>query len=189
MPKVQKKLTMRSQVCRTSLIWRALENTALAHPTMGQTSKSDTLRPAWWLLKSRDGPGSRISAEYFACQDSRLRAIARLQRPPCMSASKCRILTFDPPLDVPESVLSSARQIRLVRHTCDLMVSFFWTLDKNCHYVTVWNATCVARWWFKSCLKALTNKKHNEKVTNIKITKNSFLRRRRTSGRISLSLK
>ena len=30
-----------------------------------------------------------------------------------MSASKCRILRFDPPLDVPGSVLSSARQISL----------------------------------------------------------------------------
>ena len=58
-----------------------------------------------------------------------------------MSASKCRILRFDPPLDVPGSVLSSARQIRLKRHTCDRMVRFFSTLDKRCHFVRIWNVT------------------------------------------------
>ena len=37
----------------------------LAHPTVGQTSKFDTLGPKWRLLKSLDGPESRISGDRF----------------------------------------------------------------------------------------------------------------------------
>ena len=59
------------------------------------------------------------------------------------SAPKCRISTFDPPFDAPGSGLSSALRINIVRHTCDRMAHFLWTLDKNCHFADVWNVTCL----------------------------------------------
>ena len=62
-----------------------------------------------------------------------------------MLVPKCRICAFDPPLDAPRPGVPSALRLSTVQHTFDRMASFLWTLDKNSHFVNVWNVTCLPR--------------------------------------------
>ena len=110
----------------------------LTHPIMGQTSKSDTLRPTWRLMKSRGASNlhAKCSSEI---QDSGHPVTSKAR----MYASKCRVLTFDPQLDVSGSVFSSARQISLVRHTCNRMVKLFPNFGQKLPLRKDLNVTCL----------------------------------------------
>ena len=67
-----------------------------------------------------------------------------------MSAPECRIYKFCPPFDVPGSGLSSALRIIAVRHTYDHVATIFWTLDKNCRFINVWNVICLTSFFVQN---------------------------------------
>ena len=106
--------------------WKAL---ILAHRMVGQTSKSDRMRPISWVLKCRGWPeiefeiSKKVDKKTFYFVNSAFSNVMR-------SAPKSQTPTFDPPLDASGSELSSAGRIIAVRQTCEVVAPHFWKRDE-----------------------------------------------------------
>ncbi len=94
--------------------WKVL---ILARITVGQTSESDHLEPTSFNLKCLSCQNKGVF-----CQLQSNLVISKLNR----SAPRSRISTFDPSLEAPGSVLSSAYRICAVRHVWIPVIHFFW---------------------------------------------------------------
>ena len=124
------------------IVWRSFEVRwkvlNLAHPTVGQTSKSNLLGPISALLKWRSchgigvGIGKKVDRKIIFFGNLDISNVLR-------SAPSGRISTFDPPLDAPRSVLISALWISTVRNTWELVAPCVWYPIKNVEF----GAKCV----------------------------------------------
>ena len=109
----------------------------LAHRMVGQTSKSERLRPISSRLKCRGWPeiefeiSKKVDKKTFYFVNSAFSNVMR-------SAPKSQTPTFGPPLDASGSELSSAGGIIAVRQTCEAMAPHFWKRDEMFTFWAKW---------------------------------------------------
>ena len=93
---------------------------------VGQTLLFDSSGPTWRPLKSLDRAESRISRS-AEIQDSGTSSYFKSRH----VGPKVSEMKFGPPLDAPESGLSSARRINIVRQTLERITTILWKSEQK----------------------------------------------------------